>query len=206
MEAGKPDYIFHLIKQYNKHLKFIETTPNIYNTEGGSIVLRGFELLKDSRWTYIHYADDQMRCTLKPQLRNTKFLYLNEFTSPYVAVNFDNVTSFNGMFSAMKELESVTIERFDTKYITSMEEMFLDCINLKSITITGCDFSAVQTMANFCRGCKSLKSIRFFDCKFNIHCDYWNAFYDCPSLETLIVPGEIRFIIVDSTDDMTLKY
>ena len=76
MEADKPAYIFHMIKQYNKRLKFIETTPNEYNKEVGSIVLRGFESLKDSRWTYIHYAEEQMRCTLKPQLRKVKHMYL----------------------------------------------------------------------------------------------------------------------------------
>ena len=205
MEADKPEYIFHLIKQYNKCLKFIETTPNEYNTEGGSIILRGFESLKDSRWTYIHYADEQMRCTLKPQLRNIKHLYLNEFTSPYVAVNFYNVVSFNGIFSSMKILEDVTIENFDTKRITSMEEAFLDCVNLKTITIIGCDFSAVQTMANFCRGCKSLKTIRFINCKMNIRCDYWNAFHNCPSLETLDVPEEIRMFIVNGSPELYMQ-
>lgn len=202
MEADKPEYIFHLLKQHNKRLKFIETTPNEYNTEAGTIVLRGFESVKDSRWTYIHYAEGQMRCTLKPQLRALKHMYLNEFTSPYVSINFSYVTSFNGIFSSMSRLEDMTIENFDTKRITSMEEAFMDCVNLKSIMFIGCDFSSVQTMANFCRGCRALKSIRFMNCKLNIRCDYWYAFHDCPLLETIRVPEEVQTFVLSGTPEL----
>lgn len=204
MEVNKPDYIFHLIKRYNKCLKFIETTPNEYNVNENTVTLRGFESLKDSRWTYIHYAESQMRCTLKPQLHNMKHIYLNELTSPYVSINFNDVTSFNGIFAAMDKLEDIIIERFDTKHITSMEEAFMDCVNLKTITIIGCDLSSIQTMANFCRGCKALKTIRFIECKLNIFCNYHNMFYDCPLLDTLIVPEEIRAAILEDNQDYTL--
>lgn len=197
MEVSKPDYIFHMIKRYNKQLKFIETTPNEYNINDTSVVLRGFGSLKDSRWTYIHYAENQLRCTLKPQLRDMKRLYLNEFTSPYVSVNFNDVTSFNGIFAAMDKLEDIIIERFDMKRIISMEEAFMDCVNLKTITIISCDLSAIQTMTNFCRNCRSLKTIRFIDCKLNIRCDYYNMFHDCPLLDTLVVPEEIKAVILE---------
>ena len=208
MEVSKPDYIYYLIKRYDKQLKFIETTPNEYNINEHAVVLRGFESIKDSRWTYMHYAESQLRCTLKPQLCNVKRLYLNEFTSPYVSINFDNVTSYNGMFAAMDKLEDIIIERFDMKHITSMEEAFMDCINLKTITIVDCDLSAIQTMANFCRGCKSLKIVRFIDCKLNIRCDYHNAFYDCPLLDTLAVPKEIIAAILENNDlcDRGIKF
>lgn len=205
MEVHKPDYIFHLIRRYDKYLKFIETTPNEYNINENSVTLRGFNSLKDSRWTYIQYAENQMRCTLKPQLHDMEYLYLNELASPYVSVNFNDVTSFNGIFAAMDKLEYITIERFDTKRITSMEEAFMDCINLKMITIVGCDFSAIQTMANFCRNCRSLKTIRFIDCKLNIRCDYYNMFHDCPLLDTMIVPEEIRSVILEDNEELSAR-
>ena len=78
-----------------------------------------------------------------------------------------------------------------------MEEAFMDCVNLKTITIIGCDLSAIQTMVNFCRNCRSLKTIRFIDCKLNIRCDYYNMFHDCPLLDTLVVPEEIKAVILE---------
>ena len=196
METDKPSFIFHFIKRSNKHLLFIETMPNKYNIHDNSIILRGFEHFKDSRWTYIHYAEKQMRCTLKPQLYNVKTLYLNAITSPYVDVNFCKVTSYNGMFSGMKELEEIVIEKFDTTNITSMEEMFSGCVKLKTIKFIGCDFSSVETMANLCNGCVSLKKLQFIDCKLHIRCDYWNILYNCPEDVSLTVPMEIYNVLI----------
>lgn len=202
MESDKPVFIYYFIKRANKHFKFIETTVNAYNIRDNYIILRGLESLKDSRWTYIHYAENQMRCTLKPQMYMAKRLHFNERTSPYVAVNFHTVTSYNGMFASLRELEEITIENFDSSNVTSMEEMFSDCIKLRSITFIGCDFSAVQTMANLCNGCISLCKLHFVRCKLNLTCDYWHMLYDCPNLSSLAVPSELYTPIMDGTPEL----
>lgn len=202
MESDKPVFIYYFVKRADNHFKFIETTINAYNKHDKHIILRGFESLKDSRWTYIHYAENQLRCTLKPQMYTARCLRFNERTSPYVAVNFHTVTSYNGMFASLRELEEITIENFDSSRVTSMEEMFSNCVKLRSITFIGCDFSAVQTMANLCNGCISLRKLRFVNCKLNLTCDYWHMLYGCSNLSSLAVPSELYTPIMDGTPEL----
>jgi surface protein len=201
LEAENPEFICYSVKRANRHVNFIETTVNRYNINGDVITTRGFETFKDSRWLYMQYDDDQMRCTLEHQLYSSKRLHFNELTSPYVAVNFHMVTSYNGMFASLTDLEEITIEKFDTSKVTSMEEMFKDCINLKSITIIGCDLSAVTTMANFCRGCRSLKKLHFINCKYNLTCNYWNMLYGCHNIDSIKIPRELLKPIIDGTPE-----
>lgn len=201
IESTKPEFIYHFIKRADNHIHFIETTVNRYNIRDDFIILRGFKTLKDSRWTYIQYAENQIRCTLKPQLYTSQRLHLNALSSPYVAVNFHTITSYNGMFAEMKELTEVIIENFDTSNIRSMEEMFIDCIKLESITFINCDFSSVETMANLCNGCISLRKLHFINCKLNLACDYWHMLYNCPSILSLKFPSELYNTIMEGTPE-----
>ncbi len=206
IETEKPDYIYHAARFFNKHIKFIETTPNHNNITANSIIIRGFESLKDSRWTYIHYAEKQMRCTLNPSFINSKALYFNALTSPFVSVNFDDITSYNGMFSSMPKLKEIVIEKFDMSRVTSMEEMFVNCTKLQSISFIDCDLSGVETMAKLCFGCTALKSIQFVRCNMNIMCDYRNMLSKCPLISSITVPLEIYRIIIRETPELELKY
>jgi hypothetical protein len=205
IETEKPDYLYYAVKFFNKHIKFIETIPNHNNISSNSIVLRGFETLKDSRWTYIHYAKNQLRCTLNPRLLNSKSLYLNALTSPFVSVNFNDITSYNGMFSSMPNIKEIIIEKFDMSRVTSMEEMFVNCIKLQSISFIDCDLSGVETMAKLCFGCTSLKNLKFIRCKMNIMCDYWNMLSNCPLITSITVPLEIYCVMVQETPELELK-
>lgn len=205
IETEKPDYLYYAARFFNKHLKFIETIPNHYNISSNSIILRGFETLKDSRWTYIHYAENQMRCTLNSCLLNSKTLYFNALTSPFVSVNFNNITSYNGMFSSMPKIKEIVIEKFDTSRVTSMEEMFINCTKLQSISFIDCDLSGVETMAKLCLGCTALKSIKFIRCKMNIMCDYWNMLSKCPLITAITMPLEIYRVMIQETPELELK-
>ena len=190
METTKPAFLYHFIKRTERKLQFIETTPNTNNIKCDYIILRGFETVKDSRWMYMHYADNQMRCTLKHQLYMSTDLRFNAVSSPFVAVNFTTVTSYNGMFALLPELETITIDGFDTRYITSMEEMFAECTKLREIRFINCNLSAVQTMRNLCSNCTSLMLLRFENCNMNINCDYTNALYNCPINVHVHIPRE----------------
>ena len=207
LEAGKPTFIFHFVRRSNPQLKYIETTPSKKNINGNSIVLRGFEGIKTNRfWCYIHYGQTEMRCTLKPEKYMMKRLHFNSRSSPFVAVNFYNVTSYNGMFAEMKELEEIIIENWDTSLITSMEDMFMRCKSLKSVHFIGCDFSAVLSMANLCSHCTSLKELHFINCKMNITCDYRRMLYDCPGIISLKFPEEVYepIMYANKEDDMLI--
>lgn len=208
LESGKPTFVFHFIRRSNPQLKYIETTPSKKNINGNSIILRGFEGLKTTRfWCYIQYGQTEMRCTLKPEKYTIKRLHFNARNSPFVAVNFYNVTSYNGMFSGMNELEEVVIENWDTSLITSMEEMFVDCRSLKSVHFIGCDFSAVTSMIKLCGHCTSLKELHFINCKMNITCDYWRMLYDCPEVISLKFPEEVyEPIMYANEEDDTLVF
>ena len=192
METNKPTFLYHFIKRSERKLQFIETTPNANNIKCNYIILRGFETIKDSRWTYMHYADNQMRCTLKHQLYMSTNLRFNAISSPFVAVNFTTVTSYDGMFALLPELETITIDGFDTRYVTSMEEMFADCTKLREIRFINCDLSAVQTMRHLCSNCVSLMLLRFENCNMNINCDYTHVLHNCPFNVRVHMPSEIR--------------
>lgn len=192
METTKPTFLYHFIKRSERNLQFIETTPNANNIKYNYIILRGFETIKDSRWTYMYQSDNQMRCTLKHQLYMSTNLRFNAISSPFVALNFTTVTSYNGMFALLPELETITIDGFDTRYITSMDEMFADCTKLKEIRFINCDLSSVQTMRSLCSNCVSLTSLRFENCDMNINCDYSHALYNCPFNVHVHMPHEIR--------------
>ena len=136
-----------------------------------------------------------------------KRLHFNARNSPFVAVNFYNVTSYNGMFSGMNELEEVIIENWDTSLITSMEEMFAHCCSLKSVHFIGCDFSAVTSMIKLCSHCTSLKELHFINCKMNITCDYWRMLYNCPEVISLKFPEEVyEPIMYANEEDDTLVF
>lgn len=202
IETKKPLYIYYAVRFFNKHIKYIETTPNHNNIMANSIIVRGFESLKDSRWTYIHFAENQMRCTLNPSFINSKSLYFNALTSPFVSVNFDDITSYHGMFSSMPKIKEIVIEKFDMSRVTSMEEMFVNCTELESISFIDCDLSAVETMAKLCIGCTKLKKLEFIRCKLSIMCEYWNMLSKCPSIESITVPLEIYRLIVQETPEL----
>lgn len=128
---------------------------------------------------------DQLKCTLKHQLHDRKRIQLNAMSSPYVAINFNNVISYNGMFAFLTELEDVVINSFDTRYITSMEEMFNGCINLRKIAFVNCDLSNVKSMRRLCNNCASLEVLQFEDCKINPNCDYTDMLNSCPISVTI---------------------
>ena len=192
MEAFKPQFLFHFIKRTNLRLNYIETTPSKKNITGEGLILRGFEGNKVNKyWCYIQYGENEMRCTLKYEKCKSKHLHFNAQNSPFVAINFYNVTSYNGMFTGMNELKDVVIEKWDTSAITSMEEMFSQCSSLESIRFFDCDFSAVKSMVNLCAHCVSLKELHFIKCKMNIACDYWRMLHDCPGTVSVKFPDEI---------------
>lgn len=205
LETEKPDYIYHAVKFFNRQIKFVETTPNVNNISANSIVIRGFETLKDSRWTYIRYTENQMRCTLDPRLVNAKLLYFNALTSPFVSVNFNVISSYNGMFKSMPKIKEIIIEKFDMTRVTSMEEMFMDCPKLQRITFINCDMSTVETMAKMCYNCTALRELKFIRCKLNIMCDYWNMLSKCPLTESITAPLEIYRSILSETPELGLK-
>lgn len=202
IETKKPLYIYYAVRFFDKRIKFIETTPNYNNVMANSIIVRGFESLKDSRWTYIHFAETQMRCTLNPSLINSKALHFNALTSPFVSVNCDDITSYHGMFSSMPNLKEIVIEKFDMSRVRSIEEMFINCTSLESISFIDCDLSAVETMAKLCFGCTKLKTLKFVRCKLSIMCDYRNMLSKCPLIESITVPLEIYRIIYYSTPEL----
>lgn len=202
IEMRKPQYIYHAARVFNKYLNFIETTPNHNNIKANSVIIRGFESLKDSRWTYIHYAENQLRCTLNPSLLNAETLHFNALTSPFVSINFDDITSYYGMFSAMPNLKEIVMEKFDLSRIRSIEEMFFNCTTLESISFIDCDLSAVESMAKLCLGCTKLKMLKFIRCKLSIACDYRNMLSKCPSIESIMVPLEIYRLILQETPEL----
>lgn len=205
IETGKPEYLYHAVRVFDKHLKFIETTPNYNNIASNSIILRGFESLKDSRWVYIYYTENQMRCTLNPSFINSEVLYLNALTSPFVSVNLDDVTSYCGMFGSMPNIKEIIIEKFDMSRIRTAEEMFVNCTSLESISFMDCDLSAVETMAKLCLGCTKLKRLKFIRCKLSIMCDYWNMLGKCHSIKSITAPLEIYRLMIRETPDLNCK-
>ena len=202
LESDKPVFVYHFIKRTNKRIKYIETTLNKYNIHDNSIILRGFETLKDSRWTYIHYPDNQTRCILNPSFINSKALHFNASTSPFVSVNFNDITSYHGMFSSMPKIKEIVIEKFDMSRVTSMEEMFVNCTELESISFIDCDLSNVETMVKLCTGCTKLKTLKFIRCKLSIMCEYWNMLSKCPLIESITIPLEIYRLIVQETPEL----
>ena len=206
LEAGKRAYIYNAVKLFNKDLRFIETVPNINNITSKSVIMRGFETLRDSRWLYFQYIDNQIRCTLKPSLHNVESLKFNALTSPFVSINFSDVTAYNGMFSSMPNLKEIVIEKFDMSRVTSMKEMFINCTSLETITFINCDLSSVETMYKMCYGCTKLKEIKFIKCKLNSACSYWDMFGNCPSLETISVPLYVYQLIIQETRSLSSKF
>ena len=201
MELEKPSFIFHFVKRSNPQLKFIETTLNKYNIST-HVVLRGFENVKHNDWTYIIY-DTSARVTLHHRLRNRKKLYFNEISSPFVAVNFNTITSFNGMFVHMDNVEEIFIENFDTSNIVEMNDMFALCSSLKKVTIKNCDLSGVESMTNLCHGCNALNEFFFINCKFNVYCDFHHAFSSCVNLNVIQFPVEIYTPIAKGNEELT---
>jgi hypothetical protein len=199
LETSKPTYICSVAKIYDNDLDFIETTPSAHNITARSVIMRGFKSMRDSRWAYFQYGDGRMRCTLKPSFIKAKSLRFDALTSPFVSINFNDIVSYDGMFSNMPNVREIVIEKFDTLRVKSMNGMFVNCPKLQAIAFIDCNLSSVESMEHMCSNCTALREIKFIRCRLKMACSYWKMFNNCPSLSSITAPSVIYQIMMRET-------
>ena len=84
---------------------------------------------------------------------NGTIYYYTEALNPYMNSNSGN------MFRNLKNLTSLDLSEFDTKYTTYMHSMFYNCLKLSSLNISNFDTSNVINMGYMFGNCKKLVTL-----------------------------------------------
>lgn len=103
-----------------------------------------------------------------------------------------------GMFLRNRHIENLNLT-YKTNKVKNMNSMFRSCKNLTILNISSFDTSNVETTEYMFRESNKLKKIDMRNADFSNLKDGSSMFLNCTSLETVILPHELRFGNVDSS-------
>ena len=69
---------------------------------------------------------------------------------------YDNITSFENMFSNLNNILMIDLSQFTDTYIINMENMFMNCYDLISLNFGNFKASSVTSMKNLFYGCSNV--------------------------------------------------
>ena len=100
-------------------------------------------------------------------------------------INTNEVTRINGMFYMCTNLESLSINGFDTSNVIDMNQMFYGCRSLTELNINNFDTNNVTNMGGLFYGCTSLKELNFSNLNTSNVTDMRYMFYGCRNITIL---------------------
>ena len=121
--------------------------------------------------------------------------YSDEIKTAYVDV--ESITSTEGMFAGLTNLQEVDFANFDTSNVTNMATMFNGCQSLRSIDLSGLSTSNVTDMNNMFVLCNSLETLDLSTIDTSKVKDVAGMFFMVENLKT------VKLGSLESATDMT---
>ena len=103
-------------------------------------------------------------------------------------------------FVALKGLESLRMENFDTSRVTNMTQMFNGCTNLKALDLSGFNTSNVTSMECLFQNCTNLETLDLSGFDTSNVTSMRSMFWECNNLKTIYVDSDWNTTKVNSND------